>query len=318
MLHHAPPPARSIPPQQTIPTTAPKSTARKRKSEVLEESYGASSSSGGGVGGGGSGAYELVNCDHLREKIEALVKPPAGPMSLRAFLDHTRSTTQEYAQFGSLSGPHAGSNTEFCHRASQFFREREREHHQQSQQPQPQPQQQPQQPEQPKPRAQTKRPTRVVEALDVSGITLEGEESQSVKVFDTCDKVRRKINRFLADHDDVTASAFCREIAKALPNDRKVQSKQLNDFLAKKGPTAGNTSCVYYTAYVFFEKRRIKDRRPKDQTRLKMEEIYKDEGMNTTELLTHVTVFQGEEPILDEFGRIHYVQVGEPRRPPRR
>ncbi|KAH6670878.1 hypothetical protein F5X68DRAFT_264906 [Plectosphaerella plurivora] len=316
MLHHAPPPARSIPPQQTIPTTAPKSTARKRKSEVLEEPYAASSS---GVGGGSSsGAYELVNCDHLRDKIEAFIQTTP----LRVFLDHTRSTTDEYAHFARLAGPHAGSNTEFCHRVSQFFRERERE---QLHQPQPQqhqqhqqPQQQQQQPEQHKPRAQAKRPTRVVEALDVSGITLEGEESQSVKVFDTCDKVRRKINRFLADHDDVTASAFCREIAKALPNDRKVQSKQLNDFLAKKGPTAGNTSCVYYTAYVFFEKRRIKDRRPKDQTRLKMEEIYKDEGMNTTELLTHVTVFQGEEPVLDEFGRIHYVQVGEARRPPRR
>lgn len=287
-----------MPPQQTIPTIAPKSTAKKRKSDVLEDLQ-----AGGGAIIGLGAPVEFVHCDHLRDKIENLINKPHGGMPLRYFLELTMSTIDEYTHFARLSGPRAGSETDYCRRVSHFFREREREEHQLLQQQQ----------QLPKPRAPVKRPARVVEALDVSGITLEGEESQSVKVFDTCDKVRRKINKFLADHDDVTASAFCREIAKALPNDRKVQSKQLNDFLAKKGPTAGNTSCVYYTAYVFFEKRRLKDRRPKDPTRLKMEEIYAD-GMNTTELLTHVTVFQGEEPVLDEYGRIHYVQAGESRR----
>lgn len=201
----------------------------------------------------------------------------------------------------SLHGPQAGSESQVFRKAAEFFKSREPARLPTPPKPQPVQRIGPRQP--------NKRPARLAPALDVGDVTLDGEEDQSVKVFDTCDRVRRKINKFLTDHDDVTASAFCREIAKALPNDRKVQSKQLNDFLAKKGPTAGNTSCVYYTAYVFFEKRRIKDGKNKDQARLKMEEIHPD-GMNTTELLTHVTVFRGEEPVMDEYGRVHYITAG--------
>lgn len=218
-------------------------------------------------------------------------------MTLEEFGETIGCPADELAHFMSRRGPQAGWDSPAARRAADYFKSRQASAG-------------PTQPEPSRaPKTGNKRTTKVVPALDVSGITLDGEADQSVKVFDTCDKVRRKINRFLADHDNVTASAFCREIAKALPNDRKVQSKQLNDFLAKKGPTAGNTSCVYYTAYVFFEKRRIKDRRPKDQTRTKMEEIHPD-GMNTTELLNYVTVFRGEEPVMDEYGRVHYVTPG--------
>ena len=37
-------------------------------------------------------------------------------------------------------------------------------------------------------------------------------------------------------------------------------------FMRKKGPAAGNTSMAFYASYVFFEKMRIRDGKPKPST----------------------------------------------------
>jgi len=47
-----------------------------------------------------------------------------------------------------------------------------------------------------------------------------------------------------------------------------------------KGPDAGNTNPVYYAAYVFFEKERIRTSKAKSEGRKKMESIY-PRGMDT-------------------------------------
>ncbi|CRK39905.1 hypothetical protein BN1723_015605 [Verticillium longisporum] len=177
-------------------------------------------------------------------------------------------------------GPHVGYGSDVFHAANRFFRKRELQGLK---------------------AAPGKKVRRGVESkdLDVSGITLEGESEQAVKVYDTCDDVRRKINAFLRK-PDVTQAAFCREIAKSFPGDRKVQSKQLNDFLGKKGATAGNTSCVYYGSYVFFEKHRLKEGKAKTQMREEMEKIHPG-GMNTTEVMNYVTCFGNERPYTDKY-----------------
>lgn len=123
---------------------------------------------------------------------------------------------------------------------------------------------------------------------------------------DTCDDIRRKINAILKK-PGVTAAAFLRAISSQYhTTPKKIQSKQLNDFREKKGPWAGNTSSVFYGSYVFFEKMRIKEKKPKSQKREEMERIWAlEHGMNVKERRdnVHMTVLPNERPYVDEYGR---------------
>lgn len=49
---------------------------------------------------------------------------------------------------------------------------------------------------------------------------------------------------------------------------------KLAAFLGKKGPAAGNTSSAFYGTYVFFEKMRIRDGKPKSEHREGMEDAW--------------------------------------------
>ncbi|GJC98595.1 calcineurin [Colletotrichum higginsianum] len=60
----------------------------------------------------------------------------------------------------------------------------------------------------------------------------------------------------------------------------KIAYNSLSDFLKKKGPTSGNTSSVFYAAYVFFEKLCIVTKKHKGKTRLEMEILWPD-GFDT-------------------------------------
>ncbi|KAF4630270.1 hypothetical protein G7Y89_g7866 [Cudoniella acicularis] len=83
---------------------------------------------------------------------------------------------------------------------------------------------------------------------------------------------RKKISAYLAE-PGITQAGFLREVAKTYPDSRKIQSKVLDDFLSK-GASAGSTSVVFYSSYVFFEKMRIRDRKPKSKHRLEMEKLH--------------------------------------------
>ncbi|EDN98083.1 hypothetical protein SS1G_12940 [Sclerotinia sclerotiorum 1980 UF-70] len=113
--------------------------------------------------------------------------------------------------------------------------------------------------------------------FDVSAIKLDGESTTSVPVHDSCDEIRKKISAYLRE-PGFTQAAFLREIAKTYPEEKKIQSKVLNDFLSKKGATAGNTSSAYYASYVFFEKIRLGDGKPKSKHREEMEKQWASEG----------------------------------------
>ncbi|KAI1100382.1 hypothetical protein F4804DRAFT_319240 [Jackrogersella minutella] len=140
--------------------------------------------------------------------------------------------------------------------------------------------------------------------LDVSDVKLDGEDTQEVPVYETCDEIRKKIRAFLKP--DVSQPAFCQAISKSFPDGRKIQSRQLNAFLDKKGSMSGNTSSVFYGAYVFFEKLRIKDGKPKSDMRQEMENIHPGE-VNTTDPMMWWTCRDNERPIHDRYGRIQFV-----------
>lgn len=113
----------------------------------------------------------------------------------------------------------------------------------------------------------------------MSGISLPGDDEAKVPVYEACDVVRRKINAHMRD-PQVTQEGFVRDITKAAypQGQKKPSTKTMNDFMWKKGPRAGNTSAVFYAAYAFFEKLRIRDEKPKTKFREEMESIRKKEN----------------------------------------
>ena len=111
-------------------------------------------------------------------------------------------------------------------------------------------------------------------------VTLPGEESDSVPVYDTCDEIRRKVGLHFTS-TGISQAAFLRQLEgqyHAAP--RKIQSVQLQRFRGLQGPDAGNSSPLYYAAYVFFEKLRVAQNKPKTKMREKMEHIYPN-GVDT-------------------------------------
>lgn len=235
------------------------------------------------------------SCDQIRARIRTLIQ--SGTMRVGEFQATINCSAASYQRFMKQSGPEAGVGSDVYYGACRFFRKRELQglHL-------------------PGPTKKTRHgggggdddhgndDTKRLNDLDVSGVTLPGEEAGAVRVHDTCDEVRRNIHALLRQ-PGIRQVDFLRAIAKSFPAPRKIQSKQLHDFLAKKGATAGNTSCVYYGAYVFFEKRRIRDGRPKSKMRLEMEAIH-PAGMNTTDIMNIYVGPLGPVPVEDEYGRV--------------
>lgn len=115
---------------------------------------------------------------------------------------------------------------------------------------------------------------------DISQVHLDGEETDSVPVFDTADELRKKISAHLKT-PGLTQAQFGRDLYAQLqePTCKGIGSKQLSDFRGKKGPTAGCTSAVFYAAYVYFEKIRIAKGKPKSKHRMEMELVHGSDGM---------------------------------------
>lgn len=146
--------------------------------------------------------------------------------------------------------------------------------------------------------------------LDVSDIKLDGEEEGEVEVYDTCDEIRRKIAAYLRE-PDVTQAGFLREIAKGLSDPTvTIQSAQLKAFQAKKGPTAGNTSRIFYASYVFFEKKRIQQKKPKSKLRLETEDAWETQGgIDTKNIRERYICHADSRPFQDKLGRVRVERI---------
>ncbi|KAI1311171.1 hypothetical protein F5Y03DRAFT_343708 [Xylaria venustula] len=141
---------------------------------------------------------------------------------------------------------------------------------------------------------------------DLSGIYLPGEETDDVPVYDTCDEIRRKISAHLKATPGLTQTQFCRDLYAQLkaPRCKSIQSKQLADFRAMKGPRTGAKSSVFYAAYVYFEKLRIAQNKPKTAHREGMEDVWAAEGGFDREV-DHRTSFigrAGDTFYFDQYG----------------
>ena len=110
----------------------------------------------------------------------------------------------------------------------------------------------------------------------------------------------------------MTQAQFLRDIAAQYRTGaRTLQSKQLADFRSKKGPYAGNTSAIFYGAYVFFEKVRIKEGKPKSKMRREMESIYAATGgLDTDRRRDYITAPIGALVSEDKYGQIEVHMPG--------
>ena len=117
--------------------------------------------------------------------------------------------------------------------------------------------------------------------LDIELPTL--PNSSLPPIYDTCTQLRQKINKLInnknPDPEDGmpgefkkdgspkpwTIKAFCEAIG-------GVSSGSYNKFMRKTGAMAGAANGVYSTGYIFFEKKRIWEKKPKTQARNKVEE----------------------------------------------
>lgn len=83
-------------------------------------------------------------------------------------------------------------------------------------------------------------------------------------------------NHCAPQNHGLTQAQFCPDLYAQLnmPGCKSIQSKMLSDFRKAKGAKAGCTSSVYYATYVYFEKLRIAEGKPKSKHRLGMERIY--------------------------------------------
>ncbi|KAF1919014.1 hypothetical protein BDU57DRAFT_511855 [Ampelomyces quisqualis] len=142
----------------------------------------------------------------------------------------------------------------------------------------------------------------------VDDVELEGEKEDKVPVYDTCDEVRRKINAHLKK-PGVTQAALLRNIAAQYHTvPKKPQSTQLSAFRSKKGPYAGNTSAVFYGAYVYFEKLRIKEGKPKSKKRQEMEKVHAEGGLDTKHRHEWFTCIGNERPSIDKYGKVSFFE----------
>jgi hypothetical protein len=114
-----------------------------------------------------------------------------------------------------------------------------------------------------------------------SEVELDGEKEDKVPVFDTCNEIRRKINVYLRQPSN-TQSSLLKALSSQFHQTKiTLTSSQLVRFRNARGPNVGNTNPVFYAAYIFFEKERLRSKKHKLRIRMQMEEIYeKAGGMN--------------------------------------
>ncbi|KAL3486760.1 hypothetical protein BJX62DRAFT_214665 [Aspergillus germanicus] len=233
------------------------------------------------------------DCTQIRRKIAALID--SKEMKVSEFLRAADLSNRAYYAFMQQSGKWTGQGSSVYAGAHRLFMKREILGIK------------PKKVAAPSKRAKLE----MEQKYDVSSNTLEGEEEGDVPVYDTCDEVRKKIRACLRE-SGMTKTAFCKLISTTPVLDQyghlkttPIATQPLTSFLGKKGVKNGNQSQVFYAAYVFFEKLRIRDGKPKTEFREDMEVVWGPDGFDrvTGPNQTYITT-AGRTLYMDEYGRV--------------
>ncbi|RLN92424.1 hypothetical protein BBJ28_00009983 [Nothophytophthora sp. Chile5] len=198
------------------------------------------------------------DCDQVRKRVREYLG--TKEMTQTAFLKLIQVNSNSYYRFMQLKGPYSGINNGTHEGASIFFYRRERDATKKAEAVPPQMK---------KRKAVVERNEKVKKMKNgddllqrITEVQLEGaREDGSLPVYDDCDELRKKIELFLGEKM-VTKAALLR----ALGN---LNTNSLRQFLsAKRGPGSGAANVTYREGYVFFEKKRILEGKPKTKKRL--------------------------------------------------
>lgn len=230
------------------------------------------------------------NCNQIRTKLNAFVN--SGAMRVGELQEKLGVTSKSYLSFMRQNGPHAGSGSNTYYEAHKFFSKREAQGL-----------------KMPKP-AKALSKAEEDTKYNVDGVELPVGASGNVEIYDSCDDIRTKISAHLRTSGQ-TQAAFLRMIA-AASGVPPIQSKQLTDFTRKKGALSGNTSKVFYAAYIYFEKLRLKNKKPKSKKRLQMEEEWAASGgVDTSRVATGmVWAHESESVWMNNLGGLEVTSRG--------
>jgi hypothetical protein len=223
-------------------------------------------------------------CSQVRTKINALIN--SGEMKVTHFQKEIGVSPNSYGSFMRAKGPYGGSGNNTYGAAFIFFKKRELAGV--------------------KPPKKKKAKVEDKNKFDVSlpELELDGEDEGEVEVYDTCDVVRTKINAHLRE-DGVTKAGLCRQLSSMLPDGQSVHASTLDNFLKKKGPNAGASSRVFYAGYVFFEKLRLKENKPKSKFRKEMEDVWGGRGGMDLDDHRHGFIVHASKSVyVDKYGDI--------------
>ncbi|OAG06534.1 uncharacterized protein CC84DRAFT_1164787 [Paraphaeosphaeria sporulosa] len=226
------------------------------------------------------------SCDVVRRKIRTFLD--SGEMKVGEFQDAINVTGNAYSRFMGQNGPYKGMGSSVYDAAWVFFKKREMKGI-----------------KMPKKTAASMGGASSSSVPSVESIVLDFEREEKVPIFDTCDDIRRKINAHLK-LPGVTQASFLHNVGAQYHPARRVQSSQLSAFRSKKGPFAGNTSVMFYGAYVYFEKLRIKQNKPKGKKREEMERLHGPYGgIDHDRPRRSYLALAGSSVTEDQYGRVH-------------
>ena len=240
-----------------------------------------------------------ISCAAVRNKIRKFID--SGEMKVGEFQRAIGASSSTYGSFMKKTGTMDGAGSSVYRNAFAFFKLRELNGENRKKKV--------------KAGGDGESKKKEAEGEDFKGLILEGEEEGEVPVFDSCEEVRRKINQYLSK-SGMSKAAFGREIGKLFggEEEKKISGGSVTQFLAKRGPMAGNTTGVYYGAYVFFEKIRVRDGKPMTEHREVMEDVWdgcdprfwRKEGVDRSKVIDrieYITLVGGPDVYQDEYGK---------------
>lgn len=245
-------------------------------------------------------------CQMVRKKVRAWID--SGAQKVGEFQKELGISSASYANFMNKQGIWAGEQCDLYLMAAMFFRKREL-------QGLPLAVPKPKAAKKTKPDEATsgkgpgsKKSTKTpADILDVSGVELPGEEDMLVEVFDTCAEMRKHIRDL--QKKGCSQAAICRAFSTSYPegSGKSVSAANLRTFMGNKGSMGGNTSPAFYGGYVFFEKKRIKEGKPKSKFREEMEEIH-DWGVDVKRNMNgHFVGLANRQLVIDKYGKMHSI-----------
>ena len=143
--------------------------------------------------------------------------------------------------------------------------------------------------------------------FDVSGVDIPGQDTDSVPIYDTCDDIRKKMSAHLRD-TSATQAGFLRQLSAQYIErpSSGLGASSLRTFQSHAGASAASKMPIFHAAYVYFEKLRVKQGKPKTKKRQEMEKVWGANGMEKLDLTGGVLMKDGDTIWTDQFGHIEF------------